>query len=152
MGFAQAALIWSRLWIGSLRGILRGIFMSALTGFTLLLLYQVAGEVLARLFALDLPGPVLGLILLWPSLWVDWIREQVTAVAGFLLSNLSLLFIPVGVGVILHLELLSSIWWQIAVALVVSTVLGLIATVLILRALIREPLEPDQAREDRANG
>lgn len=126
--------------------------MSALIGFTLLLLYQVAGEVLARLFALELPGPVLGLILLWPSLWVSWIREQVTAVAGFLLSNLSLLFIPVGVGVILHLELLSSIWWQIAVALLVSTIFGLIATVLILRALIREPLEPGQVGEDRTDG
>jgi len=113
--------------------------MSALMGFTLLLLYQMVGEGVARWFALDLPGPVLGLVLLWPSLWIDWIRQQVAAVADFLLSNLSLLFIPVGVGVILHLDLLASIWWQISIALLVSTILGLVATVLLLRLLIREP-------------
>lgn len=121
--------------------------MPALIGFTLLLIYQVVGEAIARLFALDLPGPVIGLMLLWPSLWVDWIREQVSAVAGFLLSNLSLLFIPVGVGVILHLEVLSTIWWQIAVALLVSTILGLIATTLLLRMLIRQPLEAEAEAE-----
>lgn len=126
--------------------------MPALIGFTLLLLYQVAGEVIARLFALDLPGPVLGLMLLWPSLQVQWIREQVGAVAGFLLSNLSLLFIPVGVGVILHLDLLSTIWWQIALALLVSTILGLIATVLLLRWLMREPLESGDAEQEHDRG
>ena len=126
--------------------------MSALIGFTLLLLYQVAGEAIARLFALDLPGPVIGLILLWPSLAVPWIQRHVSEVAGFLLSNLSLLFIPVGVGVILHLELLSTIWWQIALALVVSTLLGLITTVLLLRWLIRDPNGQDHAQDDRARG
>ncbi|UOD49700.1 CidA/LrgA family protein [Orrella daihaiensis] len=124
--------------------------MAALVGFTLLLLYQVAGEVIARLFGLDLPGPVLGLMLLWPSLWVQWIRERVAAVAGFLLSNLSLLFIPVGVGVILHLELLSTIWWQIAVALLASTILGLITTVVLLRVLIRESVDAPAAGQEDA--
>ncbi|MCD8504459.1 MAG: CidA/LrgA family protein [Burkholderiaceae bacterium] len=126
--------------------------MAALIGFTLLLLYQVLGEAIARLFALDLPGPVLGLMLLWPSLWVNWIREQVAAVAGFLLSNLSLLFIPVGVGVILHLELLSTIWWQIALALFASTILGLITTVLLLRVLIKEPFPDSDARGGDGEG
>lgn len=121
--------------------------MSALIGFTLLLIYQVLGEVVARLFVLALPGPVIGLMLLWPSLRVPWIREQVTAVAGFLLSNLSLLFIPVGVGVILHLEVLSTIWWQISVALLVSTILGLITTVILLRVLIGKSFEVDQTAE-----
>lgn len=126
--------------------------MSALIGFTLLLIYQVAGEIIARLFALDLPGPVIGLMLLWPSLGVDWIREQVSAVAGFLLSNLSLLFIPVGVGVILHLEVLSTIWWQISLALLVSTILGLITTVLLLRVLIGKSFESDEAGQERDRG
>jgi len=128
--------------------------MSALIGFTLLLLYQVAGEAIARLFALDLPGPVIGLVLLWPSLAVPWIQRHVSEVAGFLLSNLSLLFIPVGVGVILHLELLSTIWWQIGLALVVSTLLGLITTVLLLRWLIRDQhgQADDQDGRERERG
>jgi holin-like protein len=115
--------------------------MSALIGFTLLLLYQVTGELVARLFDLVLPGPVIGLVLMWPSLSIDWIRQHVQAVADFLLANLSLLFIPVGVGVILHLDLLSTMWWQIAVALLVSTVLGLLTTVLLLRLLIKDSVD-----------
>jgi len=126
--------------------------MSALIGFTLLLLYQVAGEAVARLFALDLPGPVIGLVLLWPSLAVPWIQRHVSEVAGFLLSNLSLLFIPVGVGVILHLELLSTIWWQIGLALVVSTLLGLVTTVLLLRWLIRDQHDQDNGQGGRERG
>jgi holin-like protein len=111
--------------------------MSALIGLTILLVLQVVGEGLARLFGLQLPGPVVGLIILWPLLQIDWLRQHVESVAGFLLSNLSLLFIPVGVGVILHLELLSSIWWQIALSLVVSTLLGLIVTLYTLRVFIK---------------
>jgi len=126
--------------------------MSALVGFTLLLLYQVAGEAIARLFALDLPGPVIGLVLLWPSLAVPWIHRHVSEVAGFLLSNLSLLFIPVGVGVILHLELLSTIWWQIALALVASTLLGLVTTVLLLRWLIRDHQGQEDGQDNRERG
>lgn len=123
--------------------------MSALIGFTLLLLYQVVGEAMARLFALDLPGPVIGLVLLWPSLAVPWIRRHVADVAGFLLSNLSVLFIPVGVGVVLHLELLSTIWWQVTVALVVSTLLGLVTTVWLLRWLVGDQdVAPDHASDN----
>ena len=130
--------------------------MSALIGFTLLLLYQVAGEAGARLFGLALPGPVIGLMLLWPSLAIGWVRQHVSEVAGFLLSNLSLLFIPVGVGVILHLELLSTIWWQVTLALVLSTLLGLMTTVWLLRWLIRpnadEASGPDGTAGTEARG
>lgn len=112
--------------------------MSALIGFTLLLVFQVFGEVVAKWLRLDLPGPVIGLMLLWPSLYHHWIRSHVQAVAGFLLSNLSLLFIPVGVGVIIHLDLLATVWWQIALSLLVSTVLGLAATMYLLRFLIKD--------------
>lgn len=122
--------------------------MAALIGFTLLLVYLVAGELLSLWFDFGLPGPVIGMLLMWPSLSVAWVRHRVQAVADFLLANLSLLFIPVGVGVILHLEVLRTIWWQVTLALVVSTVLGLATTTLLLRWLMRQ--EPsDQATPQR---
>lgn len=122
--------------------------MAALIGFTLLLVYLVAGELLSLWFDFGLPGPVIGMLLMWPSLSVVWVRHHVQAVADFLLANLSLLFIPVGVGVILHLEVLRTIWWQVTLALVVSTVLGLATTTLLLRWLMRQ--EPsDQATPQR---
>ncbi len=109
--------------------------MLALIGFTVLLLFQVLGEALALVLPLNLPGPVMGLLLLWPALASTWIRERVAAVADFLLSNLSLLFVPVGVGVIIHLDVLAPIWWQILLILVLSTVLGLVVTVGVLAGL-----------------
>ena len=111
--------------------------MLALIGFTLLLLFQVLGEALALVLPLNLPGPVIGLLLLWPALKSHWIRERIAAVADFLLANLSLLFVPVGVGVIIHLDVLAPVWWQILLILVFSTVLGLVVTVGVLAALFK---------------
>jgi holin-like protein len=109
--------------------------MQALIGFTLLLLFQVFGEALSWVLPLNLPGPVLGLLMLWPSLANTWILAHVRAVAEFLLANLSLLFVPVGVGVIIHLDILAPIWWQIGLVLLLSTLIGLIVTVAVLAGL-----------------
>lgn len=109
--------------------------MLALIGFTLLLLFQVLGEAFALILPLNLPGPVIGLLLLWPALANRWIRERISAVAEFLLANLSLLFVPVGVGVIIHLDVLAPVWWQILLILLVSTVLGLVVTLGVLAGL-----------------
>jgi holin-like protein len=58
-------------------------------------------------------------------------------VADFLLVNLSLLFVPVGVGVIIHLDVLGPIWWQVGLILLLSTLLGLVVTVAVLVGLFR---------------
>ena len=81
--------------------------MELLKGMALLLLCQSAGEVLARIAHLPLPGPVLGLLLLW--LLLNWpaVRPSVASAAEPLLSHLSLLFVPVGVGVIVHAGLIA---------------------------------------------
>jgi holin-like protein len=117
--------------------------LQALRGFALLLLCQSAGEVLARAAALPLPGPVLGLLLLLPALAWAPLRPPVAAVAEPLMAHLSLLFVPVGVGVVVHLSLLAEYGTRIALALVVSTVIGLVVTALVLRALL--PDEPAAA-------
>ena len=44
--------------------------MNFLNGITLLLIYQLVGEVSARLLQLPIPGPVLGMLLLFISLLV----------------------------------------------------------------------------------
>jgi holin-like protein len=110
--------------------------MQALIGLTWLLLFQVLGELLARIlatFGLSLPGPVIGLLVLWPLLSVARIRQPITVVAQFLLTNLSLLFVPVGVGVIIHLDSLAAVWWKVLVILVLSTVIGLVVSAYCLR-------------------
>ena len=75
--------------------------------FTILLACQLAGEVIARLLGLPVPGPVLGMVILFVALVIrGHVPDDVGVVTGGLLQNLSLLFVPAGVGVMLHAGLL----------------------------------------------
>jgi len=109
--------------------------MELLKGLTLLLLCQTAGELLSRAFALPLPGPVLGLLLMLVLLRWPLVRQPVEAAATPLLAHLSLLFVPVGVGVVAHLGLISQYGLRMLVVLVLSTWVGLLVTGLVLKAM-----------------
>ena len=117
--------------------------MKALTGFAVLLSAQAAGELIARgaksAVGLTLPGPVWGMLLLTALLLVPWVQQRFAQPVGeastVLLAHLSLLFVPVGVGVMVHLGLLSQYGWKLAGVLLMSTWLGLAVTALVLRAM-----------------
>src|SRR5450631_1285774 len=108
-----------------------------LAGLTWLLVYQCIGEILARLMGLPVPGPVIGMVLLFATLLVRKAApEPLQTAASGLLSHLSLLFVPAGVGVMLHFQRVANEWLAIVVALVVSTVLALAVTALVMRQLL----------------
>ena len=109
----------------------------ALRGFGLLLGCQLLGETAVRALALPLPGPVLGMLLLFALLQWPASRASVGAAAEALLTHLSLLFVPVGVGVVTHLDLVAAHGLGIVAAIVVSTWAGLAVTALALQALTR---------------
>ena len=111
--------------------------MEALLGLTILLLCQSAGEVLTRLTHLGLPGPVLGMLLLLGLLRWPLVRAPVQAAANALLAHLSLLFVPVGVGVMTHLDLIATYGLRLGVAVLLSTVIGLAVSALVLQTLLR---------------
>lgn len=105
---------------------------------TLLLVCQLAGEVLARLLGLPLPGPVIGMAILFAGLVArGGVPEGLQGAARGILEHLSLLFVPAGVGVMLHLSLVAEEWLPISAALVVSTVLTIAVTALVMVALTR---------------
>ena len=112
--------------------------MNALRGLALLLVFQALGEALTHALALPFPGPVVGLMLLLVALRWPWVREPVSQVADFLLAHLSLLFVPVGVGVIVHWQLIAQHGIALAVVIVASTWIGLAVAALALRALMRD--------------
>ncbi len=111
--------------------------MQAIKGLAYLLIMQSMGELLSRGLALPFPGPVVGMLLLVPALRWQMVREPVAACAGFLLQHLSLLFVPVGVGVMTHLGLLGQYGLRMLGVIVVSTWIGLAITALVLRAAQR---------------
>lgn len=111
--------------------------MTALRGFALLLLLQAAGEALTHALRLPFPGPVVGMVLLLAALRLEAVRLPVEATAEVLLSHLSLLFVPVGVGVITHLHLVAEYGLRLLLVIVLSTWIGMAATALVLRRLLR---------------
>lgn len=116
--------------------------MPALQGFALLLFLQTLGELLSRGLELPVPGPVVGMMLLLPALGWRGVRDPVAACAPFLLSHLSLLFIPVAVGITSYLPLLGTYWLRLLVVIVVSTWIGLAVTVLALRGFAQASAAP----------
>ncbi len=115
--------------------------------FALLLLCQLAGEILSHGLGLPMPGPVIGLLLLFAGLIVAQNLGKVTAAsitdtplgraAGGLLQYLSVLFVPAGVGVIDHLHLLETYGLVLFLALFVSTALALAVTALTFTVIKR---------------
>jgi holin-like protein len=108
-----------------------------LRGVAVLLLFQLAGEVLTRAAALPVPGPVAGMALLLLGLAARPPGEELRAASSGLLSHLSLLFVPAGVGVMLHAPRLASEWLAVTVSLVVSTAATLAVTGFVAERLAR---------------
>ena len=108
-------------------------------GLLIALGFQLIGELIVVSLDLPIPGPVLGLVLLGGALVVNGgVPEGLRQVSNGLLSNLALLFVPAGVGLILHFELLKAEWWIILVALIVSSVVTAVVTAWIFQMMNRE--------------
>jgi holin-like protein len=104
-----------------------------LNAITLLLLFQLIGETIARLGGLPLPGPVIGMALLFLTLTLRGnLPDSLRVTAGWLLQHLSLLFVPAGVGVVLYLSLIADQWAAISVSLLVSTVVTIAVSALVM--------------------
>jgi holin-like protein len=105
---------------------------------TLLLVLQLVGETIARTLALPIPGPVIGMALLFAGLaWRRGPSSDLRNTAQGLLQHLSLLFVPAGTGVMLHFQRVSDEWLPLLASLLVSTAATIAVTALLLRLLIR---------------
>jgi holin-like protein len=96
---------------------------------TLILVCQLFGEFFVVWTGLPVPGPVIGMMLLFCGLVIrGGLPEGLAQVGDTLLRHLSLLFVPAGVGVMLHAGLIGEEWLAISVALVASTLLTIAVT------------------------
>lgn len=112
--------------------------MNFLNGMTLLLVYQLVGEVTVRLLAVPIPGPVLGMVMLFLTLMVRGrAPEPLQNASTALLSHLSLLFVPAGVGMMAHFDRIADEWLPITLALFLSTIITMVATAGIMQLTTR---------------
>ena len=113
-----------------------------LESLAVLLFCQLMGELTVRALELPVPGPVVGMAILFFGLMIRGnIPEPLAQTANGLLAQLSLLFVPAGVGVMTHLTLLGEQWLPLSVSLIASTLLTIAVTGLLMQHLA--------AREDR---
>ena len=117
--------------------------------FAILLTFQSVGELLTYSLHLPVPGPVIGMALLFAALaWRGGPPAALRETAQNLLQHLSLLFVPAGVGVMLHFQRMADEWLPIVIALFASTFITIAVTALVLRALARnEPAHADAERQ-----
>ncbi|MEL6483066.1 MAG: CidA/LrgA family protein [Pseudomonadota bacterium] len=113
---------------------------------------QLAGETLTRLFALPLPGPVLGMAILFVGLLVFGLPEPFRRTGEVLISNLSLLFVPAGVGVMLHGALISADWLPIAVGLVGSTLITIAVTAHVMQRMGGSDEGSEEGNDEGSDG
>jgi holin-like protein len=105
-----------------------------LHGLLALLGFQFAGEAVVAALALPVPGSIIGMALLlgWLSVRTPAKSGQIITAADTVLSHLTLLFVPAGVGVLMYGDLLLRDGFAIAVALVVSALLSIAASGLVV--------------------
>jgi len=104
---------------------------------TCLLLFQLVGEVTVRWMKLPLPGPVVGMVLLFVVLMIrGGIPENLRTTGNTLLQHLMLLLVPVTVGMMIHIRRVGEEWLPILLAGIGGAALTLAVTALTLRLLL----------------
>lgn len=110
--------------------------------FAVLLVFQTMGEGLAYALSLPIPGPVIGMLLLFSYLILNRrVVHRLAPTSLELLKHLALLFVPAGVGIMVHAQRIAAEWLPILVALVASTVVSIAVTATVVRWLQK----PEQA-------
>ncbi|HSN64069.1 MAG: CidA/LrgA family protein [Azonexus sp.] len=108
-----------------------------LSALTQLLVFQLAGEIVARWLALPVPGPVLGMLFLFVALALrGGPGHELQSTSQNLLQHLSLLFVPAGVGIMVHLHRVADEWLPLLLSLVISTAATLVVTALVMKLLM----------------
>ena len=109
--------------------------------FAALLLFQFAGEVLARVLQVPLPGPLAGMLLLFAALLLrGHVPAPLASTGGLLLQHMMLMFVPPVAGVMLHFDRVAREWQPFLIASVVGTLVTLVVTALTLQWLLgRQP-------------
>jgi holin-like protein len=103
-----------------------------------LLTFQLVGEVTSQLLGLPIPGPVVGMALLFAAMTaLPKLAARLRDTAAALLQHLSLLFVPAGVGVMLHAHRIAGEWVAIAGALIAGTALTLVVTAVTIKTCAR---------------
>ena len=112
----------------------------------LIFLFQLIGELVQKVLELNIPGPVIGLILLLTSLLlskkynhqlIKKLKINLINSAENLVHYIPLFFLPVGVGVVMHLSFLEGSLVKVLFIIVFGTLITLALTALLMEKLLK---------------
>ena len=110
----------------------------------LIFFFQLIGEAIQKFFEINIPGPVIGLALLLltfiflpkPSSPYQKIKKEISETSHKIINYLSLLFVPIGVGVVMHINFLGDNLFKILAVIVIGTLATLVFTAFIMEKRI----------------
>ena len=117
--------------------------------------FQLLGEFTKKFFEIRIPGPVIGLILLLVTLIflkkfkktaINNLKADVINTSNYILSYLSLLFVPIGVGVVMHLSYLENNLFRVLIIVFISTILTIAGTAFLMEKINRKLIKNDRKR------
>lgn len=121
--------------------------------FAILLVFQCLGEGITFALNLPIPGPVVGMLLLFVALVISpRLLERIEETGSELLRHLSLLFVPAGAGIVVSAATVRGHWQAVIVSVMVSTVLTLAVTAAVIRLTMpRHPKGESEVDADLQN-
>ena len=116
--------------------------------------FQLLGEAIQKIFEINIPGPVIGLILLLLSFIFFFKRltqskkmiKEISVTSNKIINYLSLLFVPIGVGVVMHINYLGDNLFKIFSIITIGTLATLVFTAFVMEKIINLEKKNDKRR------
>ena len=114
--------------------------------------FQLLGEAIQKFFEINIPGPVIGLILLL-FVFIFFIKnaspfrkikKEISETSHQIINYLSLLFVPIGVGVVMHINYLGDNLFKILAIIIIGTLSTLVFVAYVMEKIIN--LEKNNAK------
>lgn len=113
--------------------------------FAALFACQLLGEVIVQSVGLPLPGPLVGMVLLFSGLvWHGRIPEKLNDTVGKLLRHMMLFFIPLVAGVMMHAQRMAAEWVPFMAACIAGAAVTLIVTSLTFEWMLKLSRKQEQ--------
>ncbi|QIL45818.1 CidA/LrgA family protein [Vagococcus coleopterorum] len=107
--------------------------------FLLIISFTFLGEIISKVGHLPVPGSVIGMLLLFAGLYFKVVKlDDVDTVGTFLLDNLSILFLPAGVGIMVYFPVIKDHWFSLLIVMLVTTALTMGVVGMVVQAVKRK--------------
>jgi len=106
--------------------------------------FQLIGEAIQKFFEINIPGPVIGLVffLLVFIFFIKnaspfrKIKKEISETSHQIIKYLSLLFVPIGVGVVMHINYLGDNLFKILAIIIIGTLSTLVFVAYVMEKII----------------